>query len=404
MRKNPERLAWVVLLASFFTCIGLTIAIPLGARAFVLFSQQEQNVTLEVQRGPLRVTWAGRGEPIAIAEERSDIPERTVVTTDLTEGRLVMHAPQEDNPVVASIQLYNNTRVALSSARSPRFPISQLPHQIALVMTTGRVRINVSSTESRPTVTEVRTPHGTITLTEGSYEVKVNTTTEVTVRYGQAEIRTGQFTASLEPAQRAAVSNGKIGDPLPAIRNLVANGDFQAELDGWATYSKQTDPGQPSGNIGIVANEGRRVVDFYRDGSNHAEVGIRQEIDYDVRDFTSLELHLAMRVISEDIAGFGGCGYLGSECPIIVRIDYKDIYGSDQEWYHGFYIGAPKSDWLIQGWADPVQPGTWQTYDSKNLMQELADAPPALIQSLTIYASGHSFHAMATEVELLAQE
>jgi hypothetical protein len=27
-----------------------------------------------------------------------------------------------------------------------------------------------------------------------------------------------------------------------------------------------------------------------------------------------------------------------------------------------------------------------------------------LIRGLTIYASGHSFHAMVTEVELLAQE
>ena len=55
-------------------------------------------------------------------------------------------------------------------------------------------------------------------------------------------------------------------------------------------------------------------------------------------------------------------------------------------------------------WAEPVQEGNWQTYDSGNLMEELTEAPPALIKSLVIYASGHSFHAMVTEVELLAQE
>jgi len=404
MRKNPERLAWVVLLTSFFICIGLTVAVPLGVRAFILFSQVGQNVSLEVERGPMRVTWAGRGEPIAIAEKRDDIPERTIVTTDLTEGRLVMHAPQENDLVVASVQLYNDTEVVLSSARSPRFSISQLPHQVALEMLNGRVRINVSGTEDRPTTTEVQTPHGVITLAEGSYEVKVNSTTEVTVRQGQAEIHVGQQQMSLAPNQRAIVSNGKVSEPLPAVRNLIANGDFQAELNGWTTYSRQADPEQPGGNIGIVANEGRRVVDFYRDGSNHAEVGIRQEIDYDVRDFASLELHLAVRVISEDIGGFGGCGSLGSECPIIVRIDYEDIYGSESESLHGFYIGEPQSGWLTYEWAEPVQEGNWQTYDSGNLMEELAEAPPALIKSLTIYASGHSFHAMVTEVELLAQE
>jgi hypothetical protein len=404
MRKNPERLAWVVLLASFFVCIGLIVAVPLGARAFALFSQAQQNVSLEVHRGPLRVTWGGRGEPIAIAEQRDDIPERTVVTTDLTEGRLVMHAPQKDSPVVASVQLYNNTGVVLSSARSPRFSVSQLPHHIALEVLSGRVRINVANTEDRPTTAEVQTSHGTMTLTEGSYEVKVNSTTEVTVRHGRAEICVDQQAITLAPNQRVILSDGKVSEPLPAVRNLVTNGDFQAELNDWATYSRQADPEQPAGNIGIVSNEGRRVVDFYRDGSNHAEVGIRQEINYDVRDFASLELHLAVRVISEDIGGFGGCGSLGSECPIIVRIDYRDIYGSESESLHGFYIGEPQDGWLTYEWAEPMQEGNWRTYDSGNLMEELADTPPALIKSLTIYASGHSFHAMVTEVELLAQE
>ena len=55
-------------------------------------------------------------------------------------------------------------------------------------------------------------------------------------------------------------------------------------------------------------------------------------------------------------------------------------------------------------WAEQVQPGNWQTYDSGNLMEELTDTPPAIIKSLTIYASGHSFDAMVTEVDLLTQE
>jgi hypothetical protein len=37
-------------------------------------------------------------------------------------------------------------------------------------------------------------------------------------------------------------------------------------------------------------------------------------------------------------------------------------------------------------------------------MEELGTTPPALVQEVTIYASGHSFDAMVTEIELLAQE
>jgi hypothetical protein len=146
------------------------------------------------------------------------------------------------------------------------------------------------------------------------------------------------------------------------------------------------------------------VAEFYRDAVNHAEVGITQEINYDVRDFASLELHMTVNIVSQNILGFGGCGYLGSECPIIVRIDYKDIHGTDREWLHGFYTGSPAEDWPLNWWSEKLEAGTWQPYNSGNLMQELDGTPPALIQSVTIHASGHSFDAMVTEMELLAQE
>jgi hypothetical protein len=411
MRDNPERLAWVILLVSFLACIGVVIALPLGTRHYSLYACVPQETVLEVQRGPLRVTLAGRGQPVAIDRERDDIPERTVVATDATAGRLVMHAPQEDRPVVATVQLYDNTEAELSSARSPRFSTSRLPHKVTLEVRAGRVRISAYNDEDRPTVVEVHTPHGAATLTEGSYEVKINgTAMETTVRDGQAEVTSkAKRIMVLGPAERAIIDgeqdSGQIIGPLPAARNLIVNSDFQAALEnGWTSYSQQTDPEQPEGSVSIATDAGREVVDFYRSGSNHAEVGIRQEINYDVRDFTSLDLHMAVHIVYQDIAGFGGCGYLGSECPIIVRMDYKDIHGTDREWLHGFYSGEPAEDWPINWWAEQVQPGRWHTYDSPNLMEELADTPPAIIKRLIIYASGHSFHAMVTEVDLLAQE
>jgi hypothetical protein len=404
MRRNPERRAWAILLTSLFLCIGLAVSGPLGARYYMLYARKEQNVTLEVQRGPLRVTLAGRGRPVAIAEERDDIPERTIIATDSTSGRLVIHAPQGDIPVIATVQIYDETEVELSSARSPLFPISSLPHRVALQVKSGRVRIGVSSDNGRPTVVEVRTPHGTATLAEGSYEVKVNATTEVTVRHGQADVTNEtENTLSLGPGERAIVDAERIRGPHPAARNLVANGDFQTPLEnGWVSYNEQKE--EPPATVSAITDQGREVASFFRDGTNHAEVGIQQEINYDVRDFSSLELHLAVRILYQNITGFGGCGYLSSECPIMVRMDYKDIYGTDLYWLHGFYTGEPASDWLLYEWVEQIPPGSWQTYDSGNLMEILIDTPPALIKSLTIYASGHSFHAMVTEIELLAQE
>jgi len=412
MRKNPERLAWAILLISFALFVSLAIAIPLGIRHYILYAYTGQNVILEVQQAPLRVIEPNRSRPVAVAEKLDDIHERTTVATDATAGRLVIHTPQPEGPVIATVQLYDYTEVTLTSARSPRFSTSRLPHKVTLDVRTGRVRINVSSDDGRPTVIEVRTPHGATTLQEGSFEVKVNgTATEVTVRNGQAQVtndalhpdQNSDEAVPLGPAQRAIVEDGSIAGPLPAARNLVINGDLQTSLEnGWTSYHEQKE--EPPGSVSITIDEGRKVANFYRNGSNHAEVGIWQDVNYDVRDFTSLELHLAVNIVHENIAGYGGCGTLSSECPTIVLIDYKDIHGTDRQWRHGFYIGEPAPDWLLYPWTEQIPAGTWQTYDSGNLMEELADTPPAIIKRLTIYASGHSFHAMVTEVELLAQE
>jgi hypothetical protein len=277
-------------------------------------------------------------------------------------------------------------------------------------MEAGRVRVNVFGSNDRSTIVEVHTAQGLVALREGSYEVKINSTTEATVRYGQADVisRSGD-TLSLGPRERALLHTDSVDGPLPAARNLVVNGDFRDPLENeWDIYDEQTDPQLPPGEVQIVTklvgNEEKAVAEFYRDAVNHAEVGITQEINYDVRDFASLELHMTVNIVSQNILGFGGCGYLGSECPIIVRIDYKDIHGTDREWLHGFYTGSPAEDWPLNWWSEKLEAGTWQPYNSGNLMQELDGTPPALIQSVTIHASGHSFDAMVTEMELLAQE
>lgn len=414
MNNSPERLAWIVLLSSFFVCVTLAVMTPLGVRWYIRNAQATQHVSLQVQRGPLSMVRGGQGRPVSIAEDSDDVLEGSKITApNAASGRvLIQPSGSKGTAPIVTVQLYDETEIVLSSARSPRFDTSPLPHQIALKMEAGRVRINVFGDTVRPTTVDVHTSHGLVRLTEGSYEVKINAVTESTVRYGQAEAKNKAGEALLlGPGERALMGTNAIDGPLPAARNLVQNGSFEDPLDvGWESYSEQADPRQPPGEVDVTVasfgNEERRVVEFYRDAVNHAEIGIQQDIGYDVRDFSSLELNIAVRVVSESITdlGLGGCGTLGSECPIIVRLDYKDIQGNDREWLHGFYIGQPADGWPIHGWHEQVQPGTWQPYSTGNLMEELSEIPPASVRGITIYASGHSFHAMATEVELLAQE
>jgi len=97
-----------------------------------------------------------------------------------------------------------------------------------------------------------------------------------------------------------------------------------------------------------------------------------------------------------------GAGYLSSEYPLRVEISYTDIYGKDLTWGHGFYYREPEPGWPIIG-GERIPPFVWYSYESPNLMAELAETRPARINSIRIYASGWNYESMASEISLVAR-
>lgn len=416
MRSNPERLAWTVLLLSFFACVSLAVGTPLSIRHYILHARAPQSVALEVQQGPLRARLGGRGEFMSISATRDEIRERTIIATDSTLGRLVVRA-RTNGPVVASVQLYHNTELILSSARSPRYSASRLPHQITLDLKAGLVRIRVFDEANRPTAVTVRTPHGIATLLAGNYAIRVSTyQTEITAYCsGQADLSKGEWATRLQPAgqpEHATMDNERIVGPVPFTSNLITNGDFVSPLEGtWNVYNKVDNPDEPEGNARTALIEGIPAVILARRGASHAETGTTQELNVDISGLRSLHLHLLLRVEEQDVPV---CGSLGSECPVMVRLDYIDATGAAREWLQGFYA-----------LPDPNTPGnptvcvtcttrrehirvpwnTWYAYLSSNLIPELSQngQGPRSIKSITIYASGHTYQAAIAEVELIGQ-
>jgi len=403
VNNNRDRLAWVVLITSFVICLGLAIGTPLGIRHLLRTACMDQDGVLEPQRGTPRVQRRGRGDVSALIGPSWDVPPGTVMTTDgSAQGLLTLFAPGQEPSAVVAVQAYGDTEIVLENARSPRFSISPLPHRVVLSIRAGRVRISVAPTEDRSTVVELHTPHLTAQMGEGSYEVRVRPAlSEVTTREGSARVTSdGAEVVSLDASERTVAEIGSDRlEILPAERNLLVNGSFRQMLEtGWQIYHEEQQP--PPGTVEVVNVAGRPAALFQRSGVGHAEVGIRQLVNYDVRDFSSLVLHLGIQVRGQSL---NGCGSVGSECPVIVRIDYKDIHGNDRVWYHGFFSLAPTENDFLYPWDEQVPFHTWVTFDSGNLV-EAFEEPPALISALTIYASGHSFDALVTEVELLAEE
>ncbi len=402
--RARERLAWLVLLLSFATCVGLAVGFPLGVRQFVHAARIKQDVLLEPQQGTPRLQRRGQGPVVALVGPTWDVPPGTVVTTDESaRSLLTIYAPGAEPVPVATVQIYGGTSVILVAARSPRFGSSPLPHEVILEVPRGRVRVAVTPAYGRSTRVELRTPHMTAVLDQGSFEARVRETeSELAVRNGTAQVTTpGGEEAGLTSSQRALARSGPESlTILPAERNLVVNGDFTAPLsEGWEVYHRDVQQ-EPPGSVTVETFGGRQVARFRRVGQGHAEVGIRQQVNYDVRDFSSLILHLNVMVLEQSLPG---CGSLGSECPILVRIDYKDIEGTDRTWYHGFYSVDKAPQDLLNPWDEQIPPRTWYSFEAGNLIEEF-EMPPARIKTIWIYASGWSFDAMVTEVELLAQE
>ncbi len=390
----------MVLTIAFATFCFLLVSIPLGARWYVVNATQVHETSLSAIRGTVQVQEPDANAPIAVTATKDDVPRESIITTDATSQAFLEFF--EDS----TLHLYNKTQVLIHNTQSPRFGLSSKPNTIILEVTGGRVRIGVAPSTKPPLNFQVQTPHAAVELEEdGSYSVEVSSEEfHLTVRDGQAKVTAMGKTVELGQGERTTVEiGGEPLGPLPAERDLIVNGDFKESLGtGWRIYHSQVDDSEVSGKAEILAVGDRQAVRFWRMGkaANHGETGIIQVIDKDVRDFTSLELHISVRLLDQSLAGGG---YLSSEFPVIVRLDYKDHNGNDAFWTHGFYFKDPTENWpIING--EKVPRFIWYPYESGNLMEQLGDVKPALITSVRVYASGWDYQSMASQVQLLAKE
>jgi len=400
LKKNPARLAWMILSIAFATFCFLVAGIPLGIRWYVINATQVHKTSLAAVRGTVQVQEPDAVGPMAVIATKDDVPEGSTITTDATSQAFLEFFEG------STLYLYNKTQVVIQKTQSPRFGLSSKPNTIALEVTGGRARIGVAPSMASPLNFQVQTPHAAVELEEdGSYSVEVSSEEfQLTVRDGRARVMAMGKAVELGQGERTTVEIGRepLG-PLPAERDLIVNGDFKEPLTvGWRDYHSQVDPDEVSGKAEILIMGDRQAVRFWRMGkaANHGETGIIQVIDKDVRDFTSLELYISVRLLDQSLAGGGT---LSSEFPIIVRLDYKDPNGNDNFWTHGFYFKDPIENWpIIDG--EKIPRYVWYPYESPNLMEQLGDVKPAHITSVRIYASGWDYQSMASQVQLLAKE
>jgi hypothetical protein len=404
MRKNPERVAWTVLLAAFIFFCLLAISIPLGVRYYVLNATIDQDTQLRRIEGTILVQEAGGNKPTGVTELALLSPGEEVILDATSRGTL-------DFFDRSHVTLYSNTNVELGQVEAPRFGLAERPNRVVLHLKAGLVRVGVALPGERETDFQVVTPHTSISLAEGSYRIEVTSeTTQITVVRGEATVGSESSVEVLYQGTRTKIDpTGLPAAPLPAAENLIEDGGFQEPLGTvWLTSTVVLTSNVQPPKVELVEDGGRRaarLVQSVAKEGDHTEVAIEQRLSQDVRDFDRLEVSADIRL---DFQSLSGGGLLSSEFPIIIRLDYKDLWGNDKFWTHGFYYhNQANYPIVLDPWGRPsgeqVPRGVWYPYESGNLLALLGENKPARITGLTVYASGWQYDGLISEIHLIVE-
>ncbi len=399
MRREPGRVAWVVLLAAFAINCTLVVSIPLAFRWYLLSATVSHEATLEVIAGTVLVWEPGRLTPSGVTST-TVIPEGSRIRTDASSRAFLTFF---DN---STATLSFDTDARLAAMRSPRFGFGTTPDSLHLYITQGQVNIGVALPVNGPREFLATTPHMTAVLQDGSYSLKVTSDSSRTiVHLGTAQVTAQGKGVTLEQRERTTVIRGQPPEePVAAAQNLLVNGSFVEDLSvGWQAYNEQGgDGGDVDGEISILElpDTTSRAVKFSRfvSGGNHCETVIRQDLNEEVSDLaTSISLYLKVRLENQSLSGGG---YLSSEYPLMIRLEYDDVYGSESQWTHGFYYQNTDNNPTMFG--ERIPRTVWFDYSSGNILETISPRP-ARLKSLLIYASGWDYESSATDISLVVE-
>lgn len=424
MKTNPVQRAWLVLWAAFISLCLIGYGLASGVPWLLQNTTAELRLELggsdtQFQRPGLNIQEAINGPPVSL-------PVGSTIITDLNAQANLQVAGPNGAGTLATVQIYGDSRVQVEAAEQPRFEqFSTLPYRLRLNVERGRIRVLSADEAARPVYIEVRSAPDVLTVLDqpgsnASIEASFLRST-ISVRESQAAVTTpASGTLTLLSEQRADIGDsGAILGPLPTERNLIVDGTFERPLGEVWRIERRADENEPLGEVGVEVIEGRRSINFARADESWGEVRLTQDLNVDVRDFTSLRLQLDVYLTSQSLFN---CGGFGTECPVMVKISYIDSNGSERGWLQGYFdqgrlieeqgqfgrFTCPSCAEITEQHI-PIETGQWLTLEAPGngnllaLMRE-RDMPAAFLRSITIYAAGHQFNSNVAQIQLLASD
>ncbi|MBN1400023.1 MAG: FecR domain-containing protein, partial [Anaerolineae bacterium] len=185
MRKNPERVAWIVLILSFVIFCLLLVATPLGIRWFIWNAETDRKALVESLAGTVVVEPPVGSGAIPLGRGQSWVaPEQSVIRVDESSEAGITFFDH------SFMRLFPGTTVRLVELSSPRYRAGKLPNTIRLALIGGRVRIGTALSLDSPLAFSVETFHAQVRLdADGSYALDAsNEGADIAVYRGHATV------------------------------------------------------------------------------------------------------------------------------------------------------------------------------------------------------------------------
>lgn len=393
--RTAQRRAWLYILAAFTLWCCLVTASFVAAVNYRRSATDSPTASLNIDRG------------IVLYQDSPGMTQiRGQSGMDVYEGSVL----EASDSTSASISLFDGTvakllpgaRLQPLNLRTGTFNAELT--RIVLRQERGAVSYNVAGQLPFGRDVVVRTPHASVSLTRGEVTVWVEDEATRVLSYdGRGKVESDVRQVRFRDGQRIVATPGSLPrEPFPIAENILQNGDLAQGFAFWEPIDirergRQDVLGNRELTNELIAGRRTSALHVFRDTQRdtHNETGLVQEVSRDVSAYRFVNLSGWVKINS---ASLSGGGYLGSEYPILFRVNFTDDKGGRQVWSRGFFYANPENRPTDIG--EQIPRGEWYPFLAR--LHDLPDRP-AFIRSVEVVASGHDYDALASYIQLVAE-
>lgn len=430
-----ERVAWAVMILSFLTFCALVTLGGYGLYQFLFVSTVPLEVTIQASRGTLGITGVDLREEVVQGARELLVGSRVRPSDVESQGELVLRDPYRQSAFVASVTMNGAaTAATLRSAERPRFGWGTSGYVLNLGNVNGRLELLIANDLMHPMNLTLNTPQRVRLVIRGAGRYRVDVRdNEVWVDSDGGPVvlypPDGLPALTITSSSVYQVAQNDLRAVSPPM-DLLLNSDFVSAAPspdpalpslpmGWACSHNNVEPTAPRGVFNLISVDGRQALSLTRGGGaqSNGETVCQQglqagEVWQDISAYSSLSIQSTFYIESQSLAA---CGYLGSECPLMLRLDYlkRDpetgalVRG---DLVYGFYTlpdytgTYPTTCSTCRQSHVRVQPHTWFSFDSGNILALFTPSErPVALSRVRFYASGHEYDVKVSRMAVLVE-